>query len=114
MSKRRRSRTGPRRLPGWLLAVSWLGLLLGALSLVTWRQTRGLELEGELREVGAQREMAEAERVELVRRIEVLRSRSRILEVARERLGMRLPETNEIIFLPATVDSGPRTLERAR
>ena len=85
---------------GILRALAWLGLLLGSLFLVIWRQTRGVALEGQLREVQGEQAVVEAERVRLVRRIEELRSRSRIVRVARERLDMRLPEEGEIVFLP--------------
>lgn len=96
-----------RRRPGWMGSVGWILLLLGSLLLVTWRQTRGLRLEEELRATDARRAMAEAERVELVRRIEQLRSRARIVRVARERLGMHLPTDREIVFLPMPAGAAP-------
>jgi cell division protein FtsL len=86
--------------PGWVGAIGWLLLLLVSLSLVTWRQTRGLALEREVRELETAHAMKEAERVELTRRVEELRSRSRIVQVARDRLGMHLPQDSEIVFLP--------------
>lgn len=92
------------RTRGGLRAAGWLALLLGSLFFVTWRQTRGVELEGSLRDLQSQTAIAETEQVELVRRIEELRSRARILRVARDRLGMRLPEDGEIVYLPATVE----------
>lgn len=91
----------PRRLPTWLRAVGWLALLLSALFVVTWRQTRGLELDAALRDLATQHELAEAERLEHQRNIQRLRSRARVLRVARERLGMRLAVGDEIVFLPA-------------
>ena len=105
MSAPRRGGRGRGR-PGWIGALAWLLLLLASLSLVTWRQTRGLALEREVRELETARAIKEAERVELARRIEQLRSRSRIVRVARERLGMHLPEDHEIVFLP--VGDAPR------
>jgi cell division protein FtsL len=75
-------------------------LLLGSLVLVTWRQTRGRDLEAGLSSIEKRHANAEAERVELVRRIEQLRSRARIVQVARDRLGMHLPTDREIVFLP--------------
>lgn len=103
MSTRVQREAGPRR-PGWMRAVGWLLLLLGSLVAVTWRQTRGLAMERELRELESERAVAEAEQVELVRRIEELRSRARILRVARARLGMHLPTEAEIVFLPVDSD----------
>src|SRR5690606_32467140 len=63
----------PRRLPTWLRAVGWLALLLSALFVVTWRQTRGLELDAALRDLATQHELAEAERLEHQRNIQRLR-----------------------------------------
>lgn len=82
-------------------------LVLSSLVLVTWRQTRGLQLERALGEMEAERAIAEAERVDLTRRVEELRSRARIVRVARERLGMHLPADSEIVFLPAPAGGQP-------
>jgi cell division protein FtsL len=102
----RRQARGGRR-PGWIAALGWLIVMLGSLVTVTWRQTQGLALERELRDLEAERAVLETEQVTLGRRVEELRSRSRVLRVARERLGMRLPEENEIVFLPvAAGDAG--------
>jgi cell division protein FtsL len=102
--RRKQARAG--RPPGWVGAVGWLVVLLGSLVLVTWRQTVGLAMERELRELESERAVLETERVGLSRRIEELRSRSRVMRVARDRLGMRLPEEHEIVFLP--VERGER------
>jgi cell division protein FtsL len=83
-----------------VLAFAWIVTLLAALVVVTWRQTRGRVLEQELSAVEQRRAIVEAERVELVRQIEQLRSRARIVKVARTRLGMHLPTDREIVFLP--------------
>ena len=99
MSAKVRRGKGPRR-PGRLRALGWLLLLLVSLLMVTWRQTRGLALEGGLRELESERAVTETERVELVRRIEELRSRARIVRVARDRLDMHLPSGDEIVYLP--------------
>ncbi|MBA4159479.1 MAG: cell division protein FtsL [Gemmatimonadetes bacterium] len=82
----------------------WVLLLLVALSVVTWRQTVGVARERALRETQSERTIAEAERMELERRIQALGSRSRIVRVARERLGMRLPTDGEIVILPVAVE----------
>lgn len=93
------------RRPGWVRTFGWLLLLLGSLFLVTWRQTRGRQLQQGLGAIEKRHATAEAERVELVRRIEQLRSRARIVKVARERLGMHLPSDREIVFLPLPAGS---------
>jgi len=77
-------------------------MILGALLVVTWRQTKGLELEAGLRTLETQRELLEAERMNHLRKIRELQSRARVVQVARDRLGMRLAVGDEIIFLPAT------------
>lgn len=98
---RRRRRKGRGR--RWLSVLGWAALMLASLLLVTWRQTRGLDLERGLRSLESERVIAEAEAVELVRRVEELRSRARIVRVARDRLGMHLPDDEEIVFLPSPV-----------
>lgn len=95
----RRRRTGPRLFRAVLL-------LSAALAVVTWRQTRGLELEREVSSLSSEWAIAETERVELVRRIEELRSRARVVRVARDRLGMHVARDSEIVFLPAPVAVG--------
>lgn len=94
-----RPRVAVRR-PAWVRTFGWIFLLLGSLLLVTWRQTRGRQLEQQLSAIEQKHATAEAERVELVRRIEQLRSRARVVKVARERLGLHLPSDGEIVFLP--------------
>lgn len=99
----RSSHERARRPLRWLRVLGWTALLLTSLLLVTWRQTRGLELERGLGVIQADREIAEAEAVELVRRVEELRSRARVVRVARDRLGMHLPDDEEIVFLASPV-----------
>lgn len=101
MTRRARSRPRTGRPRGIVVAVAWLVLLLSSLSFVTWRQPLGVEMERSLRALEADRAVAEADRIAAERRIEELRSRARIVRVARERLGMHLPEDSEIVFLPA-------------
>jgi cell division protein FtsL len=103
MSRASHARRGAARRRRWPRVVGWMTLLLSALVLVTWRQTRGLSLERELRETETEHAIAEAEAVELVKQVEELRSRARIVRVARERLGMHLPGDAEIVFLPSPV-----------
>lgn len=98
-SRRTRAR-GAVRLIGWML------LLSGALGFVVWRQSRGVVLEQELRSLEAERAIAEAERLEQVRRIQALSNRARIVRVARDRLGMHVPGDREIMLLP---DPAPTT-----
>jgi cell division protein FtsL len=93
-------KAGSRRGRGVVQAVAWLLLLLAALAVVTWRQTVGIAREHALRELRTERALADAERMELERRIQALSTRERVVRVARERLGMHVPGDAEIILLP--------------
>jgi cell division protein FtsL len=99
----RRRRPGGQSRRTLLATVGWVALVLAALATVPWRQTRGVEMERELRGLETERGIAEGERLAAERRIEELRSRARVVRVARDRLGMRIPEDREIVFLPAVV-----------
>ena len=74
--------------------------LLGALGMVTWRQSRALESLASFDELHRQMSVASAERVELEREIQVLESRARVVPAARDRLGMHIPEGAELVTLP--------------
>jgi cell division protein FtsL len=74
--------------------------LLGALTLVIWRQSRALEVLRSVDQMRSARVIAEAERSELTRRIQRLESRGRVVAAARDRLGMHVPSAAEIIILP--------------
>ena len=76
-----------------------MAALLGSLSLVTWRQARAMEALAALDRVRQERELVEAEKQELVRRIQFLESRGHIVSRARELLGMHTPATDEIVYL---------------
>jgi cell division protein FtsL len=75
-------------------------VLLGALGLVTWRQSRALEALGSLDDIRRELSVGEAEQVELERTIQVLESRARVVPAARERLGMHTPKGSEFVILP--------------
>ena len=96
----------PRRPAGALLrAAGLLALLLVSLSAVVWRQTRGVELQREIRALEAERAIAESERLRLSSRIQGLQSRARVVRVARERLGMHLPADSEVVLLPVAAEA---------
>jgi cell division protein FtsL len=75
-------------------------LLLGALTMVIWRQSQAFETLRALDELRDARALAEAERSDLLRKIERLESRAYVVEAAQFRLGMRVPNANEIVILP--------------
>lgn len=74
--------------------------LLGALTLVIYRQSRALEILRYVESMRADRVVAEAERGELTRRIQTLESRAYVVTAARDRLGMHVPSADEIVILP--------------
>jgi hypothetical protein len=76
-----------------------MAVLLVALSLVTWRQARALEVLASLNAVQEARALADADRVELERRIQQLESRAHVVPEAIERLGMHRPLASEIHHL---------------
>jgi cell division protein FtsL len=85
-----------------------LACLLGALGLVTWRQSRALETLAELDELRRQVSVARAQVVELDREIQFLTSRARVVPAARARLGMHMPDASELELLEsATVEAAP-------
>jgi cell division protein FtsL len=89
------------KLSGPLLVTLATALLLAALSLVTWRQTRALESLAELDQLRREVSLLTAERTQLANRIQALESRGRVVAEAGERLGMRRPNdmSGEIVFL---------------
>jgi hypothetical protein len=74
--------------------------LIASMTLVVWRQSRALELLRELEQARMARAIGEADRSELMRRIELLESRAQVVSTASVRLGLRVPSADEIIILP--------------
>jgi len=74
--------------------------LLASLWGVTWRQSRALEAMAELDEIRRLTSVAEAERVDLERAVQVLESRARVVPEARERLGMHIAASDQLVILP--------------
>ena len=81
------------------LAICFAALLC-ALSAVIWRQSLALEMLRDLDRLRDGRALAEAERSDLIRKIEQLESRAAVVAAARDRLGMRVPVADEIVILP--------------
>lgn len=73
--------------------------LAGALTLVTWRQSRTFEALAALEEARTGTSLTIAERVELERHIQWLESRGRVVPAARQALGMHTAEAGEMVFL---------------
>jgi cell division protein FtsL len=91
-----------------------LALLFASLALVIWRQSRTLEELRALEAARSERAVLQAERSELQRELQRLESRARIVAVAGERLKLRTPNADEIVFLqsPAYVAHAGGTGER--
>jgi cell division protein FtsL len=85
-------------------------LLFASLSLVVWRQSRALEELRGLESARSERVILQAERSELQREIHQLESRTRIVAVAGDRLGLRTPGADEIVFLQTPVLGGSEVL----
>jgi cell division protein FtsL len=79
--------------------------LLGSLSLVVWRQSRALTMLRELDSLRSERAVLESERSRLSERIQHLESRARIMDVAGERWGMRVPASGEVWILKVRPDT---------
>jgi hypothetical protein len=73
--------------------------LLGALGLVTWRQSRAFEALRELDDTSRLVSVNEAERLDLARTIQVMESRAQVIPRAREELGMHIPDATEMVTL---------------
>ena len=77
-------------------------VFVGALGLITWRQSRAFEVNQELAELHRRVSVALAERVSLERQIQVLESRSHVVPIARS-LGMHTAEVDEQVWMPVEV-----------
>ncbi|MGH7574247.1 MAG: cell division protein FtsL [Longimicrobiales bacterium] len=85
---------------GTVRLVLAFALLLASLTMVVWRQGRALNALRELDRARSARALAESERSELWARLQQLESRARVLDVATQRLGMRVPAaSDEIVIL---------------
>ncbi len=81
--------------------------LLGSLSLVVWRQSRALEALRALDGARAEHVLLESSRATLTREIQLLESRSRIVDVAGNRFGLHVPNGSEIVILQLPSESAP-------
>jgi cell division protein FtsL len=101
---------------GTLRVALAIAALLGSLSLVIWRQSRAFDLLRELDRTRSRRAAVESSKSQLISRIQNLESRTRIMEVAGARWGMRVPESHEefvILMRPSSPQDEVRA-ERPR
>src|SRR5690606_2569773 len=90
---------GVMRNQGTLRIALSCAALLGSLSMVVWRQGRALEVLRALDDARSEHVLLESSRASLLREIQLLESRSRIVAVANERLGLHVPSGREIVIL---------------
>lgn len=83
-----------------LRAVFGVVVLLAALALVPWRQSRALEVQTHLAQLRSQMTVDVSQRDSLEREIQFLSSRARVVPAARQRLGMHTPAATELVILP--------------
>lgn len=73
-----------------------IAVFLGSLTLVAWRQGQAYTVMSEVDSLNAAISLERAERAELRQRIQRFQSRAWVTEQAAERLGMHMPEGDEV------------------
>jgi len=68
-------------------------------SLVIWRRSVGIAAAREMREIGQTRLQLEGDRARLARDIRAASSREKLVPIAEQRLGMRVPSDDQMIIL---------------
>jgi len=68
-------------------------------SLVIWRRSVGIAGAREMRELGQTRLQLEGDRARLARDIRAASSREKLVPIAEQRLGMRVPSDGQMIIL---------------
>ena len=81
--------------------------LLGAMIIVVNRQSHAFKVLRALDQARTDRAIHEAQRSELNRNIEYLESRTRVVAEAVRRLGMHVPSSDEMVFLPLSERPSP-------
>ncbi len=88
--------------PRTLLLALGFAVLLASLSAVIWRQSRALESQRAAEALRDESTLLEAHKAQLAHRIQELESRERVVAVAGARLDMHVPNSGEIVLLPAS------------
>ncbi|CAN5718099.1 hypothetical protein BH23GEM1_BH23GEM1_10340 [soil metagenome] len=73
-------------------------------SLVIWRRSVGIAGARQLRELGQTRLQLEGDRARLARDIRAASSRERLVPIAEQRLGMRVPSDGQMTILERGAD----------
>jgi len=85
----------------WIVAGLLLGFLIGSIAVVA-RRSYGHREGVEYTALQRKRANLESERVKLDQEIRDASSRARLLPLAEERLGMRIPSESQIVVLERT------------
>lgn len=93
----KRAGAGGRKGPKILLAL--LGFVVLAV-VVQLRRVYGFQQAKEIREMQQKREALVSEQLKVQDAIRVASDRKHIIEIAQSRLGMKMPELNQVIDLP--------------
>lgn len=92
-----------------LVFLALLGFVLVATGVI-WRRSTGVAMARELRQLEERRAALEAQQAALEGAIRDASSRDRLVGIAEDRLGMRIPPDSLVTFLqrPAQKQSSPR------
>ena len=93
----RKKEGGGRKGPKILLLLA--GFVLVAIG-VMLRRVHGFQQAKEIREMNQKREALVSEQLKLQDAIRVASDRKHIIDVAQSRLGLKMPELNQVIDLP--------------
>ena len=89
------------RVSGVLLLALFVAAFLAALSVVAWRQGRARVVMAEREQVREAIALENEVLAELADKITHLESRRRVVQDARDRLGMHVPDARDLIYMPA-------------
>ena len=88
------------RLSGALVLALSMAAFLAALSVVAWRQGRAREVMAEREALREQIVLETEVRSSLLDKISYLESRRRVVQDARDLLGLHIPDAGDLILLP--------------
>jgi cell division protein FtsL len=92
----------------FLILVGFVVLTMG----VILRRVQGLQQAREIRDMQQKLEGLQSEQLKLQEAIRTASDRKHIIEIAQSRLGMKMPELNQVIDLPRRPLSGGRDSSR--
>ena len=102
------ARSGGRGGKVFLILVGFVVLTMG----VILRRVQGLQQAREIREMQQKLEGLQSEQLKLQEAIRIASDRKHIIETAESRLGMKMPELNQVIDLPRRPLPGGRDSSR--